>query len=45
MKLLLGIDALLLTNPINVFYFIGFIGLSPEERESYVLITKNQLKF
>ena len=41
-KLLLqnNLDALLVTNPYNIFYLTGFIGLSPEEREATVLINE-----
>ena len=41
-KLLLkkNLDALFVTNPYNIFYLTGFMGLSPEERESSALIDK-----
>jgi Xaa-Pro aminopeptidase len=41
-NLLSKIDALLITDPINIRYLTGFIGVAPEERESYVLLTQNQ---
>lgn len=33
-------DALFVTNPSNVFYLTGFRGISPYERESSVLVTR-----
>ncbi len=32
-------DALLVTNPSNILYLTGFVGVSPTEREAYVLKT------
>ena len=43
MLLMTGIDSLLITNPTNVRYLTGFVGAAPEEREAYVLQTRNQL--
>lgn len=34
-------DAILVTNPKNIRYLAGFIGLAPDERESILLITHN----
>lgn len=42
MTLLDDIDALLITNPINIRYLTGFIGVAPEEREAYVLKTTDK---
>ena len=36
------LDALLVSDPINICYLTGFMGLSPDERESYLLITSNE---
>lgn len=36
------IDALLVSDPINIRYLTGFVGLSPVERESYLLFTSNE---
>lgn len=33
---------LLISNPTNIRYLTGFVGVAPEEREVYVLITKNE---
>lgn len=38
MNLLDGLDALFITNPVNIRYVSGFMGLAPEEREGFVLI-------
>lgn len=35
-------SALLVTNPYNIFYLTGFIGLSPEERESALLVKQKE---
>ncbi len=35
------IDALLVTNPVNIRYLTGFIGVAPEERESYILLSND----
>lgn len=37
-----GIDALFVTNQTNVSYLTGFSGLSPNEREAFLLVTKNK---
>ena len=37
--LLSDLDGLFITNPTNVRYLTGFIGVSPEEREAYTLVT------
>lgn len=34
--------AFFITNPKNIFYLTGFIGISPQERESSLLVTKEQ---
>lgn len=34
------LDALLVTDPANITYLTGFMGLSPTEREAYVLVTR-----
>ncbi len=39
MKIATNIDALLVTSPTNIRYLTGFVGVSPEEREAYVLQT------
>lgn len=41
--LLTGIDALLISNPLNIYYLTGFIGLAPDEREGYCLVTLDKL--
>lgn len=38
-EFLRNIDALLITEPTNIRYLTGFVGLSPYEREAYALIT------
>lgn len=43
MNVLSGIDALFISHPINIRYLTGFMGASPEERESFALFTQNQL--
>ena len=35
-----GLDALIVTNPVNIFYLTGFRGLSPTEREAVLVILK-----
>lgn len=37
------IDALLISNHYNILYLTGFHGLSPEEREAWVLATRNNV--
>lgn len=37
------IDALFVTNPTNIYYLTGFAGVSPTEREAFVLVTKTSL--
>lgn len=37
--LLSDVEGLFITNPTNVRYLSGFSGVSPEEREAYVLVT------
>lgn len=37
------IDALLISHHYNILYLTGFHGLSPEEREAWVLATKNNV--
>lgn len=37
------IDGLLVTNFYNIRYLTGFVGLTPQEREAYVLVTDNQV--
>ncbi len=41
--ILQNLNALLVTNPTNIRYLTGFVGVSPEERESYVLLTQKFL--
>ncbi len=36
-----NISGLFVTNPKNIFYLSGFIGISPSERESFLLITQH----
>lgn len=36
------IDALFITNPVNIFYLTGFKGVSPTERESLLVIYKDK---
>lgn len=36
------IDALLVTNPTNIRYLTGFVGVSPEEREAFALVTHDK---
>ena len=35
-------QSILITNPYNIFYLTGFRGLSPKERESFLLLFKNK---
>jgi len=39
--LLDGIDGLFVTNPTNIRYLTGFIGVAPGERESFALLTRD----
>ncbi len=39
-EILNAVDALLISNPTNIRYLTGFVGVSPEEREAFVLVTK-----
>ncbi len=41
-KLLHDNQALFLTSPINIRYLTGFSGLSPTEREAYLLVTSQK---
>lgn len=43
MSWLASLDALFITNPTNIRYLTGFVGVSPEEREVFVLFTRNQV--
>lgn len=38
-----GLDALLVSNHYNVLYLAGFKGLSPTEREAWVLVTRENI--
>ncbi len=38
-----SLDALLVTNPTNIRYLSGFIGVSPQEREAYLLLTRKEM--
>ncbi len=40
-----SLDALIISNYYNIYYLIGFKGLSPTEREAWVLITKKRSYF
>ncbi len=40
-----GIDGLLVTNFYNILYLSGFAGLSPDEREAYLLVTRDAVYF
>ena len=42
MNILKDIHALLVTNPTNIRYLTGFVGVAPEEREAFVLIAKDK---
>lgn len=35
-----NLDGLLITNPYNIFYLTGFIGLAPQTREAYLLVSQ-----
>ncbi len=35
-----NLEAILITNPVNIYYLVGFKGLSPEEREVVLIIDK-----
>lgn len=37
-----NLDSLVVTNPINIFYLTGFIGLSPTEREAILIVKKGK---
>lgn len=37
-----NLDGFLISNPFNILYLTGFKGLNPQERESWVLITKQK---
>ncbi len=39
-NLLIGLDGLLVTDPTNIRYLTGFVSIAPDEREAYLLITK-----
>ncbi len=43
LSILSNIDALLVTNPKNIFYLSGFQGLTPHERESYLFVTQTKM--
>ncbi len=34
-----NLDAILLSKPANIFYLTGFLGLAPEDREAFALVT------
>ena len=36
-------NARLISDPINIRYLTGFIGLAPEEREAYCLLINSQV--
>ena len=38
-----AINALLITDPVNIRYLTGFVGAAPEEREAYCLLAQNNL--
>lgn len=38
-----SLDGILITDPSNIRYLTGFIGVTPEEREAYVLLTHNKI--
>ena len=39
------VDAVLVSNPTNIFYLTGFRGLEPQEREAYALVTPSRTYF
>src|SRR3990170_1681977 len=41
--LFIGVDALFITNPTNIRYLTGFVGV--EDRDAYCLVTQNQFYF
>ena len=36
-----NLDGLIITNPVNIFYLLGFRGVSPTEREATLVVTLN----
>ena len=40
-----NVDAVLVSNPTNIFYLTGFRGLEPQEREAYALVTPSRTYF
>lgn len=42
MHILKDIEALLITDPTNIRYTTGFVGVDPTEREAYVVMTKTK---
>lgn len=38
-----SLDALFITNPVNIQYISGFIGVAPLERESFLLVTRREV--
>lgn len=40
-SLLQGLDGLFISNPTNIRYLTGFIGVAPGERESFALVTRS----
>jgi Xaa-Pro aminopeptidase len=40
-----NVDAVLVSNPTNIFYLTGFRGLEPQEREAYALVTPSGTYF
>jgi Xaa-Pro aminopeptidase len=40
-----NVDAVLVSNPTNIFYLTGFRGLEPQEREAYALVTPSRIYF
>ncbi len=37
-----NVNAILITNPTNIRYLTGFVGVEPQEREAYCLLTPSQ---